>query len=218
MSTRERRALTGLLRTVPANSREAARLSRAAQFVDESLVDGGPMFYNIPIVGRSLTVLVDVSYSMSEPDPHAAGSAEGPSKLDMVRAQLAVLLASLPPEVAVNVIAFSSTTNALFPAPRTLDDVALDQAVRWIGSLRPMDETRPLEALRLAEASRPEQVILLTDGRPTYADSEEPALLTLASQLVVRGARLDVVGIGPDQNAAYLDTLASRGHGIAVHL
>jgi hypothetical protein len=216
-STRERDALAGLLAARPAGSLERARLATAIDRVSNGLEDGPVMFYNIPIVGHSIALVVDVSYSMRDPDPQALGTGDTPSKLDMLRAQLVRLLASLPSDVAVNIVAFSSASQPMWDRPRVLDPDALQSAITWVSALRPIDETHPLDAVRLADNAHADQIILLTDGRPTFATEEEPALLQLAATFPTRGARLDCVGIGPDQDTAFLDALALRAHGIAFH-
>jgi len=217
LTPRERLALDTLLHVHVADPHGSQGLSAAAQVVEETVEDGPPMFYQIPIVGRRLVIAVDVSYSMREPDPTAhANDGSVPSKLDMLRAQLAKLLGALPPDIAIDIVAFSSDVQVLWSTPRVLDEASLVEAVRWVANLRPMDETHPLVAVQRAIDMQSDQVIMLTDGRPTYADSEEPALMRVAGGLQST-IRLDAVGIGPDQNATFLDALARRGHGIALH-
>ena len=216
LTAREHLALDTLLQ-VHGTDPHAGALGVAAHLVEQTVDDGPPMFYQIPIVGRRIVIAVDVSYSMREPDPTAhADDGTVPSKLDMLRAQLAKLLGALPPDIAIDIVAFSSDVQVLWSAPRVLDESSLIEAVRWVANLRPMDETHPLVAVQRAIDMQSDQVIMLTDGRPTYADSEEPALMRVAGGLQT-SIRLDAVGIGPDQNATFLDALARRGHGIALH-
>jgi hypothetical protein len=218
LTPRERLALQTLVRVSASGAPDARGIDAAAHVIeDDTTEDASPMFYRIPIVGRRLVIAVDISYSMRDLDPNAH-SYDGttPSKLDMLRAQLAKLLGALPPDIAIDIVAFSSDVQVLWEAPRVLDERSLVEAVEWVARLRPMDETRPLAAVQRAIGMQSDQVIMLTDGRPTYADSEEPALMRVAGGLQTN-IRLDVVGIGPDQNAQFLDALAQRGHGIALH-
>jgi hypothetical protein len=219
LTARERLALQTLVRvSSSAGPQDARGLDAAAHVIEEEATDDAtPMFYRIPIVGHRLVIAVDVSYSMRDTDPNVhTFDGSTPSKLDMLRAQLAKLLGALPPDIAIDIVAFSSDVQVLWDAPRVLDERSLIEAVEWVARLRPMDETRPLAAVQRAIGMQSDQVIMLTDGRPTYADSEEPALMRVAGGLQA-SIRLDVVGIGPDQNAAFLDALAQRGHGIALH-
>lgn len=209
---RVRSALTSLVAAVPADSREAARLSAAVEVVVRNAESAEPSFYAIPIRGRSLVIMVDVSYSMSDPDPQGSWFAANPSKLDVARAELVKVLASVPPGVRVNVVAFSSHVATLWPASRTMDDAGLAEAVRWVAALRPADETHPLEALEAAAALNPDQIVLLSDGRPSDSEAVLRSVVQRVDVIAAR-ARVDVVGFGADQDREFLATLAGHGRG-----
>ena len=209
-------ALTELISVVPAGSDDSLRIAAAVQVALREADRAEPSFYNVPIRGRSLVLVVDVSYSMREPDPRAVdlSIAPGltPTKLDVARAELVKVLGSLPPDVAVNIVAFSSNVTPLWQNPRVMDGAALSEAIRWIGGLQPRDETEPVAALEAAASMQPDQIVLLSDGRPTDRDSIARAMLGLAEGVASR-MRLDVVGIGPDQDRTFLAALATRGRG-----
>jgi hypothetical protein len=209
-------ALTELISVVPAGSDDSLRIAAAVQVALREAERAEPSFYNVPIRGRSLVLVVDVSYSMREPDPRAMdlSIAPGltPTKLDVARAELVKVLGSLPPDVAVNIVAFSSNVTPLWQNPRVMDGAALSEAIRWIGGLQPRDETEPVAALEAAASMQPDQIVLLSDGRPTDRDSIARAMLGLAEGVSSR-MRLDVVGIGPDQDRTFLAALATRGRG-----
>jgi hypothetical protein len=209
-------ALTELISVVPAGSDDSLRIAAAVQVALREADRAEPSFYNVPIRGRSLVLVVDVSYSMREPDPRAVdlSIAPGltPTKLDVARAELVKVLGSLPPDVAVNIVAFSSNVTPLWQNPRVMDGAALSEAIRWIGGLQPRDETEPVAALEAAASMQPDQIVLLSDGRPTDRDSIARAMLGLAEGVSSR-MRLDVVGIGPDQDRTFLAALATRGRG-----
>jgi len=216
LSTQTMGALDELLRVAPAGSDDALRMAAAVQVALREAERSEPAFYNVPIRGRSIVLVVDVSYSMREPDPRAVdlSIAPGltPTKLDVARAELVKVLGSLPADVAVNVVAFSSNVTTLWQNPRVMDRDALSEAIRWIGGLQPRDETEPVAALEAAAAMQPEQIVLLSDGRPTDRETIARALLGLADGVSSR-MRLDVVGIGPDQDRTFLAALAARGRG-----
>jgi hypothetical protein len=209
-------ALTELISVVPPGSDDSLRIAAAVQVALREADRAEPSFYNVPIRGRSLVLVVDVSYSMREPDPRAVdlSIAPGltPTKLDVARAELVKVLGSLPPDVAVNIVAFSSNVTPLWQNPRVMDGAALSEAIRWIGGLQPRDETEPVAALEAAASMQPDQIVLLSDGRPTDRDSIARAMLGLAEGVSSR-MRLDVVGIGPDQDRTFLAALATRGRG-----
>ena len=216
LSTQAMGALDELLRVAPAGSDDALRIAAAVEVTLRDAERAGPAFYNVPIRGRSIVLVVDVSYSMSESDPRAVdlSIAPGltPTKLDVARAELVKVLGSLPPDVAVNIVAFSSNVTCLWQNPRTLDQATLSEAIRWVGALQPRDETEPVAAIEAAASMQPEQIVLLSDGRPTDRDTIARALLGLAEGVSSR-MRLDVVGIGPDQDRTFLAALAARGRG-----
>ncbi len=216
LSTQTMGALDELLRVAPAGSDDALRMAAAVQVALREAERAEPAFYNVPIRGRSIVLVVDVSYSMREPDPRAVdlSIAPGltPTKLDVARAELVKVLGSLPADVAVNVVAFSSNVVSLWQSPRTMDQAGLSEAIRWVGALQPRDETEPVAALEAAAAMQPEQIVLLSDGRPTDRETIARALLGLADGVSSR-MRLDVVGIGPDQDRTFLAALAARGRG-----
>lgn len=209
-------ALDELLAAAPAGSEEALRLAAAVQVTLREAERATPAFYNVPIRGRSIVLVVDVSYSMREPDPRAVdlsvAPGHTPTKLDVARAELVKVLGSIPADVAVNVVAFSSNVTRLWQGPRTLDRAGLSEAIRWIVGLQPRDETEPVAAIEAAASMQPEQIVLLSDGRPTDRDTVARALLGLAEGVSSR-MRLDVVGIGPDQDRTFLAALAARGRG-----
>lgn len=216
LSTQTMGALDELLRVAPAGSDDALRMAAAVQVALREAERAEPAFYNVPIRGRSIVLVVDVSYSMREPDPRAVDLSVAPgltpTKLDVARAELVKVLGSLPADVAVNVVAFSSNVVSLWQSPRTMDQAGLSEAIRWVGALQPRDETEPVAALEAAAAMQPEQIVLLSDGRPTDRETIARALLGLADGVSSR-MRLDVVGIGPDQDRTFLAALAARGHG-----
>ncbi|MFO0602400.1 MAG: VWA domain-containing protein [Polyangiales bacterium] len=211
-SPRVRASLDALVASATPGSREAGRLAAAVEVVLRQAESAEPAFYAIPVRGRSLVVMVDISYSMSDPDPNGAGFASVPTKLDVARAELVKVLASVPQNVTVDVVAFSSTVQRLWDAPRAMDEISLRAAIQWAAALRPADETHPLEAIDAAAAMNPEQIVLLSDGRPSDSDAVLRSLLARVEAIAPR-TRVDVVGFGADQDRVFLGALAARGRG-----
>lgn len=212
LTPRQRGALDALIGGVSPGSREAERLAAAVEVVIRNAESAEPAFYAIPVRGRSLVLMVDVSYSMSDPDPQGSWFASRPSKLDVARAELVKVLASIPRGVRVDVVAFSSTVSTLWPASREMDDASLAEAVRWVAALQPRDETHPLEAMEAATALQPDQIVMLSDGRPSDSEAVLRSLLERVDAIAAR-TRVDVVGFGADQDRQFLGTLAAHGHG-----
>ncbi len=212
LTPRQRGALDALIGAVPSGSREAERLAAAVEVVIRNAESAEPSFYAIPVRGRSLVLMVDVSYSMSDPDPQGSWFASRPSKLDVARAELVKVLASVPHGVRVDVVAFSSNVSTLWASTREMDDASLAEAVRWVAALQPRDETHPLEAMEAATALQPDQIVMLSDGRPSDSDAVLRSLLARVDAIAAT-TRVDVVGFGADQDRQFLGTLAAHGHG-----
>ena len=58
----------------------------------------------------------------------------------------------------------------------------------------------------------PEQIVLLSDGRPSDSDAVLRSLLDRVGAISAR-TRVDVVGFGADQDRVFLGALAARGRG-----
>lgn len=209
-------ALDALILAAPEGSVEALRLASAVQVAIRRAEGADPAVYSVPVRGRSLALLLDVSYSMRDLDPAAVwfelGPEARPTKLDVARAELVKVLASLPEGTSVNLISFSTRARSIWTAPRTIDAASLDEAIRWLVALRPADETHPAEAIELAASMRPEQIVMISDGRPS-GDAEDGRGLLGFVQGISSRTRLDVVGVGPDQDREFLAALALHGRG-----
>lgn len=209
-------ALDALIRAAPEGSVESLRFASAVQVAIRQAESADPSLYAVPVRGRSVVLLLDVSYSMRDIDPASIwfdlGRAARPTKLDVARAEIVKVLAALPAGTAVNVIAFSSSARALWPSPMTVDAARLDEAIRWLAALRPADETHPSTAVELAATMQPEQIVMVSDGRPSDDEDCGRNLLGFVQGISVR-TRLDVVGVGPDQDREFLSALALNGRG-----
>lgn len=209
-------ALDALITAAPEGSVESMRLASAVQVAIRQAESADPALYAVPVRGRSVVLLVDVSYSMRDVDPAAIwfdlGREARPTKLDVARAELVKVLASLPEGTTANVVAFSSAARALWTAPQAIDATRLDEAIRWLAALRPADETHPATAVELAATMQPEQIIMVSDGRPSDDATCGRELLGFVQGISVR-TRLDVVGVGPDQDREFLAALALSGRG-----
>ncbi len=143
-----------------------------------------------------------------------SGSMEGTS-IEQARQALLRGLDRLAPTDAFNVIRFSSTASALFPASVPADPASLERARSWVRDLGAEGGTEMLPALQLALATpagaRREllrQVIFATDGQV----SDEAELLQFLSRNL-GDSRLYAVAIGAAPNAAFLRRAASLGRG-----
>lgn len=163
-----------------------------------------------PSVPRDLTLVVDVSGSMSG------------TKLEQAKAALEQALATLGPNDRFQLIAFSSAVRRFREgfAAATRDN--LTTAREFIDGLGAEGGTNIARALDAAlepggDAERLAIVIFVTDGRPSVGEQVPDRIAEQASGRVGR-TRIFTVGIGHDVNTYLLDRLASRGRGSAEYV
>lgn len=162
-------------------------------------------------VPRELVLVIDVSGSM-------AGAS-----IRQARSAALAALDRLTPQDSINVITFSSTTNALFPAARPASTTSIAQARHFVGRLQANGGTEMLPALlRALEASkaatseakqRLRQVVFITDG--SVGNEEE---LFRAIDLKLGTSRLFTVGIGSAPNSFFMNRAARLGRGTFTHI
>ncbi|MCB2100177.1 MAG: marine proteobacterial sortase target protein [Rhodobacterales bacterium] len=124
----------------------------------------------------------------------------------------------LTPRDRFNIVTFSNSAAALFPAARPADAPALRQASAFVDALEAQGGTEMMGALDLAldgrhDLSRIRQVVLLTDG----AVGNESALLTRIEQ-AIGDSRLFTVGIGSAPNAYLMTEAARAGRGTYTYV
>ncbi|MBS0320416.1 MAG: VWA domain-containing protein, partial [Proteobacteria bacterium] len=159
-----------------------------------------------PRAPREATFVIDTSGSMSG--------------VSIAQAREAVLfaLSRLVPGDRFNVIAFASTTDALFAAPVAVDATSLAAARRFVTGLRANGGTEMKPALEQALSAPPapgfvQQVVFLTDGA---VGNEQELLKLIGDEAGAR--RLFTVGIGPGPNAYFLRKAAQFGRGTATFI
>ncbi len=160
-------------------------------------------------MGRDLTMVVDVSGSMSGP------------KLEQAKAAMLQMLGTLTARDRFRLISFSSGVRSFRDGYTAADAAALESARSWTAALVADGGTNIEGALREAlrrDASRGARdgnldvLVFLTDGVPSVGDTQPERLAALASQ-APRGTRVFTVGIGTDVNTYLLERMAQDGHG-----
>ncbi|HYW51103.1 MAG TPA: VWA domain-containing protein [Gemmatimonadaceae bacterium] len=161
-------------------------------------------------IGRDLTLVVDVSGSMSGP------------KIEQAKAAMQQVLGTLTPRDRFRLISFSSGVHAFRTGFTVADARALEDARSWTASLVAEGGTNIEGALR--EAMRPDVasasdenldvLVFLTDGVPSVGEVQPEKLAALASQ-GAGGLRVFTVGIGSDVNTYLLERMAQDGRGAA---
>jgi Ca-activated chloride channel homolog len=162
-------------------------------------------------MGRDLTMVVDVSGSMSGP------------KLEQAKAAIQQMLGTLSPRDRFRLISFSSGVRAFRNGFSAADPAALESARNWTNSLVADGGTNIEGALRDAlrhergDGSNRENLdvlVFLTDGVPSVGEQQPEKLAALAAQDGGR-TRVFTVGIGVDVNTYLLERLAQDGRGAA---
>jgi Ca-activated chloride channel family protein len=161
-------------------------------------------------VGRDLTMVVDISGSMSG------------EKLDQAKAALRQALGSLRASDRFRLIAFSNAVREFREGftPATRDAVA--DARRFVDQLSANGGTNLAGAVEAALAERPDPerlplVLLLTDGIPSVGEQAPDRIAAEAAGRIGR-ARIFTVGVGTDVNTYLLDRLAVEGRGSATYV
>ena len=162
-------------------------------------------------MGRDLTIVVDVSGSMSGP------------KLEQAKAAVLQMLGTLNARDRFRLISFSSGVRTFRDGFTAADVSSLESARNWATALVADGGTNIEGALR--EAMRRgangnqrdgnlDVLVFLTDGVPSVGDMQPERLAALASQ-GSRGTRVFTIGIGTDVNTYLLERMAQDGHGAA---
>lgn len=161
-------------------------------------------------VGRDLTLVVDVSGSMSG------------DKMEQARAALLQALSSLRARDRFRLIAFSNGVRHFREGftPATADAVA--DARGFVNGLSANGGTNLAGAIDAAleergDGERLAIVLLLTDGLPSVGEQAPDRIAAEAAGRIGR-ARIFTVGVGHDVNTYLLDRLAVEGRGSATYV
>lgn len=162
-------------------------------------------------IGRDLTMVVDVSGSMSG------------DKLQQAKAAMLQVLGSLTARDRFRLISFSSGVRSFREGYVAADAASLAAARMWTTSLVAEGGTNIEGALRAAlqhERGRSTRdgnldvLVFLTDGVPSVGETQPEKLAAMAAR-ETSGARVFTVGIGTDVNTYLLERLAQDGRGAA---
>jgi len=144
-----------------------------------------------------------------------SSSMDGPS-IDEARAALLAALDRLRPGDTFDILAFHHEVVAFRPEFLPAEGPGLEDAKRWVRSLRTDGGTRidlalrrGLELIGAGHADRAQRIIFLTDGG---VDDEEDVLRLVRAGL--GASRLHTLGIGPAPNRYLMRKMAETGRGL----
>lgn len=175
------------------------------------LLLGAPQANAAPTQKREVTLVFDRSGSM-------AGE-----KMDQARAALRQVVEGLDDGERFNIVDYSTTVErfAEQPVPKTRE--TLEQARRYIASLRAIGGTNIhdalLEALRqpTSEGALP-LVLFMTDGLPTVGQTAEKAIRDMVAQGNGAQRRIFSFGVGQDVNVPLLDRVAEATRATSTYV
>ena len=182
-------------------------------------------FYGIPIVGKSVVFVIDVSGSMREP---MRGTDQRP-KIEGAKEELSRSLEALLDVSTFTIVTFAEQTT-VWSRKRVKAEDGRKRALEFVARLAPDGGTNLHQGLisafgveRLERRSaitgvdRPDQIILLSDGNPTVGVTNTDAILSDVDRLDPAAlTRIDTIAFGPDADRRFLQTLAERHGGILV--
>ena len=161
-------------------------------------------------VGRDLTLVVDVSGSMSG------------EKMEQAKAALRQALDALRSRDRFRLIAFSSAVRQFREGFTQAGEREVAEARRFVDDLDANGGTNLAGAVEAAlsehgDAERLPMVLLLTDGLPSVGEQAPDRIAAEAAAHIGR-ARIFTVGVGHDVNTYLLDRLAVDGRGSATYV
>jgi Ca-activated chloride channel homolog len=152
-----------------------------------------------------------------------SGSMAG-RKLEQAKKALSFCLESLNDSDRFEVLRFATEAESFFDrmvdATRSNRDRALDfvKGLRTIGGTAIADALTRALRLKTAESSRPFVVIFLTDGQPTVGETNEDAIVALATRRGSDLTRIFCFGIGADVNTHLLDKITERTRAASTYV
>jgi Ca-activated chloride channel family protein len=169
------------------------------------LVVSPPVLSNDVVLPRDLTLVVDVSGSMSG------------GKMEQARAALNQALGTLRAADRFRVIAFSSGITEFANGYTTATAANVRQAREFVDNLEARGGTNIAGALEaaLGERQDPERmgiVLFMTDGLPSVGE-QAPERIAASAAARRHGLRIFPIGVGHDVNTYLLDRLALEGKG-----
>jgi len=138
-----------------------------------------------------------------------------PSKMEAAKAELIRTLMAMPDGTRFMIIFFDDKLAAFAPHMLVLEPRTRDAAIAFVRGIKPGGSTAAVPALRLAYQAGAARVVLLSDGLANTGGGGD-TLLAEARGAMRAGVRFDTVGLGIDQDAQLLTSLAAESGGLAI--
>jgi uncharacterized protein YegL len=147
-----------------------------------------------------------------------SGSMSG-EKMEQARQAVKFVLNNLREGDTFNIVAYDSEVETFRPELEKFNEETREQALGFVNGLFAGGTTnidgalsRAFEMLR--DDDRPSYLLFMTDGLPTFGETNETKIVENAERANRVRARLFSFGVGYDLNSRLLDKLARSGHGI----
>ncbi|TAH49973.1 MAG: VWA domain-containing protein [Chloroflexota bacterium] len=149
-----------------------------------------------------------------------SGSMQG-EKIVQARNAAKFVLNQLQPQDRFSVITFA--TGIISYAPGKLSPSSeRGGAIRFVENIAASGSTNInrslLEAMAIADKTRPTIVIFLTDGLPTVDETNTERIIENVKQNAPSNVRLFTFGVGDDVNTLLLDSLAEKHRGTSAYV
>lgn len=207
---------------------EAMQKAAAAQAVvvenppEDPVVGGANLDIGFKFKGKEIVFIIDTSYSMIEED-----------RMGAVKAGIKMLLTSLPGSYKIEIVQFPLGERAPFRSMwgdiREFKAMNKMDAIDFVQALKPSGGTPTRDTLLfvLKNYESISDIVLLTDGAPTYHNSNKKddifEILRLVRESNPRKVQISTIGVGSnmlkDQTSneyKFLNLLASENKGFFV--
>ena len=148
-----------------------------------------------------------------------SGSMDG-EKFQQAQAATKYVLNHLNSQDRFGLVTFSSSVEHYASGMRNASEGP--EAAAWLNSISASGSTdinrALLEALSIADSSRPTYLIFLTDGQPTIGETDRQKIIDNFKQAAPPSIRLFTFGVGYDVDTFLLDSLAQAHHGLSSYV
>ena len=136
-----------------------------------------------------------------------------PRKIDVAQFELVDALSRLPAGTTMNVLFFNNEVEGYAASMVQLDEANRASLTEFVKEIVPSGATALTPAMRVAFLMNARRIVLLSDGLGNRGGSAD-VLLRDAREAIRGGVRIDPIGLGRDQDASLLGTLASESGGL----
>jgi hypothetical protein len=151
------------------------------------------------------------------PDPNAPPPAPpvpaGPRKIEIAQQELVDALQRLPAGTAMNVLFFNDEIDGYAPNLVPLQEAGRQGLITFVRETEPSGKTALVPAMRAAFLMNARRIVLLSDGLGNVGGGSN-VLLEDMREAIRSGVRIDAIGLGADQDAGLLSTLAAESGGL----